>query len=325
MKRRLVSTIVALALVFVTLGTGFMQSVALADTVVTQTYISDDSGATLAMDDSTFPIGTPPPLYNPTTWQGAKYAWGPTDGTGSFWNANLSPSGLKVQLLGSGANWIWKPEDSSPITLGDGRNVYKVTNPESISGDTVKLKRTFNIPAGATNVSATLLIAVDNAFYMYVNQGFTGTPFAEANFTPGYNHTNFRNPATGFPIEGSVEYGTGLPYPWSPIQQYDITSKLVSGDNDVEIVAINEHGVESNPGNPEANPVGVIYKLTVTYTIPSQTTPPTTLVVGGTVFPTNTFVLVAPWVVLFALLIVAGSVGYARRKMLKEGNAKSQS
>jgi len=261
---------VVIALFLLSMLSSAFNLTAVDATPVTVTYISDDSGATLAMDDAIDP-STSLPWYGPADWAGAVYAWGPTDGTGGFWNQYLHPSAEKSELLGSGANWIWKPTGTTGIVLGDGRTVYKVVPvTEAVTGDIVKFKRGFEIPDDALELEGTLLIAADNAFYLYVNKGFIGAPLLQGNFYDGYNYLNFRNPATGFPIEGSVELPSTPPYPWSTVHSIDISSELQVGANTLEIVGINEYSTPSNPGTPEANPAGVIYKLTVEYKLPAK-------------------------------------------------------
>lgn len=235
--------------------------------VITEIYISDDAGVTLAMDDA-INTTTGQPHYGPTVWQPAVYAWGPPDGSGDAWNQFLHPGDYKAELLAGGANWIWKPTHSSGLLLPDGRTVYNVTDEEAFTGDIVKFRRSFAIPSDALNLKGTLVMAADNGFYMYVNKDFTGAPFAQGNFYDDYNYTNFRNPATGFPIEGSVEMPNTPPYPWSMIHLIDVSSELATGVNTLEIVAINEYGPPSNPSTPDYNPAGVIYKLTVEYELP---------------------------------------------------------
>ena len=231
--------------------------------IVVETYISDDTGVTLAMDDA-INLTTGQPHYEPTDWQPTVYAWGSPNGSGVFWNQSLHPSDYKTELLSSGANWIWKPTGTPGLLLSDGRTVHNITDEEALTGDIVKFKRSFNIPCDAFNVKGMLLTTADNAFYMYVNEDFTGVPFAQGNFSDGYNYTNFRDPVTGFPEEGSVELPATPPYPWSLIHSIDISSELATGVNTLEIVAINEN----SSSTPEQNPAGVIYKLTVEYELP---------------------------------------------------------
>jgi hypothetical protein len=258
--------VVALILALVLPGVLFAYTpkIYASPSVISDVYVSDDSGSTLALDDAIDP-GTLLPWYPPTSWQPAVYAWGPTDGTGAFWNSYLHPSPEKAELLASGANWIWKPTGTAGILLPDSRTVYKVTNAEAVTGDVIKLQHMFTIPDNAYNIQGRLLIATDNAFYMFVNTNFTGVPLAQGNFFTGYDYSNFRDAVTGFPIEGSVELPSDPPFPWSTIHSIDVTSELATGLNTLEIVAINEYSTPSTPGTPEGNPAGVIYELKIQY------------------------------------------------------------
>ncbi|MDO8473830.1 MAG: hypothetical protein Q7T05_08475 [Dehalococcoidia bacterium] len=307
MSRRVLAKAVGLAMAVFTLALTILWAPGvLGSSTVTLTMISDTSGATQVVDEAGIPPGS---AYPPGAWSPVVYAWGAYDGAGTFWNSMLFPPAEKTELLGSGAQWVWKPEETAPIALGDGRTVYKITPAEAISGDIVKLKRTFNIPSGATAISGRLVIATDNAFYAYFSKNFAGVPFAQGNFNTGagFNYSNFRD-ASGFPIEDSVE-SPGIP--WTEIHAYDVSSQLAAGANTLELVATNEHGPPS-VNTPESNPAGMIYMLTVTYTLNGTGTTEITTV-GGQVYPNNLFVLVAPIVGFLGLAVIVGAVAVTRK------------
>lgn len=231
---------------------------------VTDIYVSDTSdlwwsGATSSdIDGSNYIV---PP--SDAVWSSAVLCW-----VHSNWNPSLTPADRKAKLFESpSANWIWKS--------------YQITTGESYTGDIVFFKKQIDIPAGAFNIQADLfVITADNAYYFYVNNpSWSGTPDgAPQNFVPGYGPTNFYYTADGTDKSGgtnSVPYETvGNLYPleactgsqapdiWSTIELWDITPCLHTGENWLQIVAINEHAPPTGPTN---NPAGLIYKLVVNY------------------------------------------------------------
>ena len=186
------------------------------------------------------------------------------------WYGYLYPTGYRNQLFAApSANWIWKS--------------YQITTGESYTGDIVFFKKQINIPDNAFNINAQLfLITADNAYYFYVNDGWSGTPDGIASFGSGYGPTNFYYIADGTYKSGgtnSVPYEiVGNLYPlevaipsimdyWASIELWDITSLLYTGENWLQIVAINEHAPPQGVTN---NPAGLIYKVEVTYEVPPK-------------------------------------------------------
>jgi hypothetical protein len=236
--------------------------------VYSETYVSDTndlwwSGATQAHIDGSGYIVPP----SDAVWSNAVFCW-----EHSLWNNLLNPTALKNKLLYEApiADWIWK--------------AYQVTLGESYTGDIVFFKKRIEIPSNAFNINANLfIITADNAYYFYVNNGWSGIPDGIANFAAGYNPTNFYYVSDGVNNLGggtnSVPYETaGNLYPkeaaipsaveyWASIETWDISSLLHPGENWLQIVAINEH---APPQGQENNPAGLIYKVEVTYEIPPK-------------------------------------------------------
>jgi len=186
----------------------------------------------------------------------------------------LNPPSRKAELFAApAADWIW-----GPVVAPDN----KVSQAASYTGDVVFFKEKIDIPSLAYDIQADLfVITVDNAYYFYVNDDWSGTPDGLAGFNSGYNPTNFYYTSDGINNLGggtnSVAYEiVGNLYPkdaaidtsasaWNSIEEYDISSLLFTGQNWLQIVAINEH---APPQGPDSNPAGLIYKVVVNYKIP---------------------------------------------------------
>jgi len=168
------------------------------------------------------------------------------------------------------ADWIWK--------------AYQVSLGESYTGDIVFFKKQIDIPEDAFNIQADLfIVTADNAYYFYVNDDWSGDPAGKAGFVGAYGPTNFYYISDGVNNLGggtnSVSYETvGNVYPkdatidtsmaaWSTIELWGISSYLHTGDNWLQIVAINEH---APPSGVTSNPAGLIYKVVVTYDRPAD-------------------------------------------------------
>jgi len=203
------------------------------------------------------------------SWTQASLCW-----VHSSWNSMLNPADRKAALFAApSAQWIWGPVVPP---------ANKVTLASSYTGEIVFFKEEINIPADAFDISASMLIVTaDNAYYFYVNDGWSGTPDGKAGFVGAYGPTNFYYTSDGVNNLGggrnSVPYETaGNLYPkdaaidtssgaWSSIEQWNIAGLLQIGQNWLQIVAINEH---ADPYTPENNPAGLIYKVQVTYKTP---------------------------------------------------------
>jgi len=236
----------------------------------TDTYKSDTtdlwwSGANSGHIDGSNYIVPP----GDASWTAASLCW-----VHPSWNSLLNPADRKAALFAApSAQWIWGPVVPP---------ANKVTLASSYTGEIVFFKEEVNIPADAYDISASMLImTADNAYYFYVNDGWSGTPDGKAGFVGTYGPTNFYYTSDGVNNLGggrnSVPYETGGNlYPkdaaidtssgaWSSIEQWNIASSLHIGTNWLQIVAINEH---ADPYLPENNPAGLIYKVTVTYKTP---------------------------------------------------------
>jgi len=260
MKRKIGLLIIALLMIS-TMSFVFTPATFATPTVITETYVSDTgdlcwSGAT---GDNIVEGYIVPP--EEAVWSFAVECW-----VHPNWNTMLNPADLKAKLFEEpSAAWIWK--------------AYQVTEGESYTGDIVFFKKLIDIPENAFNIEADLfIITADNAYYFYVNDGWSGTPDGIANFATGYDATNFYYVSDGETNLGggtnSVPYETvGNLYPldvavptdvtyWSSIESWDISGLLERGENWLQIVAINEHAPPQGVTN---NPAGLIYKVEVTY------------------------------------------------------------
>ena len=226
--------------------------------IVTDVYVSDTtdlwwSGATSGNIDVAGYVVPPDGV-----WQSAVSCWEHTS-----WNPNLNPAELKTQLFATpSADWIWK--------------TFQVSQDESITGDIVFFKKQINIPESALSITANLfIITADNAYYFYVNDGWSGTPDGSDGFASGYGPTNFyyiggatypEKLGNLYPLDAAVP--SDMTY-WASIEAWDLSSLLHTGENWLQIVAINEH---SPPSGPTNNPAGLIYKLVISYEIPIEVT-----------------------------------------------------
>jgi hypothetical protein len=205
-------------------------------------------------------------IVPPGSWSSATFCW-----EHSSWNSSLSPAGHKAKLFASpAADWIWGPVEGSE---------NKISLAASYTGDIVFFKKEIEIPEPAYDLEAELLLmTVDNAYYFYVNDGWSGMPKGYAGFNGSYGPTDFYYISNGvdnfgggtnsvphetvgnlYPYDASINTSSGA---WSSIEQWDITSSLHSGQNELQIVAINEH---APPQAPENNPAGLIYKAEISY------------------------------------------------------------
>jgi hypothetical protein len=275
MKNKIIE-IKAGGVAFILIVTAFLavfMSAAVADpTIVTDVYKSDASDLWWAgasdEDIDGYEYIVPP---DDAIWSNAVNCW-----EHSSWNSMLNPADRKAKLFAApSADWIWK--------------TYQVTVGESYTGDIVFFKKLIEIPDNAFNIEADFLVmTVDNGYYFYVNDDWSGTTLGQAGFMSGYGPTDFYYASDGTNLGGgtnSVTYETdGNLYPyeaaintasseWSSIEQWDISSELTTGENWLQIVAINEH---APPEGQTGNPGGLIYKVEVTYelaTIEKTVTP----------------------------------------------------
>ena len=138
------------------------------------------------------------------------------------WEMGLLKSGWKAQWVEAappaqdkldfeGAAWIWYPEGNPAQSAPAGRRYFR---------------RTFDLPQGKKIVKATMFLAVDDGFTLYVN---------------------------GRPIFQSI----GVPDDWKNHKEIDVTQELTGGSNTIGIAAINEKKPDGD------NPAGVLGKLVV--------------------------------------------------------------
>lgn len=198
---------------------------------VTDYYVSDTSdlwwsGATsgnIDVNGYILPLGG--------VWQSAVLCW-----VHPYWNTMLYPADRKTQLFATpSASWIWKS--------------YQVTDEESVTGDIVFFKKQIDIPENAYSITADLFImTADNAYYFYVNNpSWSGDPHGIANFASGYDPTTFYYEETDGKLRPlDVAIPSVVDY-WASIEAWDISSLLQTGENWLQIVAINEHSPPSGP------------------------------------------------------------------------------
>lgn len=160
----------------------------------------------------------------------AVYAWEPfADSDPSYWDQQLD-----YNFSASGADWIWES--------------YRVVHP--INGDIVSFVRTFEIEGPPTG--GILYITCDNGYEVYLNGEFVGSAQVE----DGWCTSNLTEPYVHW--DG-----------WQTVENYDISSLLLPGENILKITAANEY--MSPPDNPAdgtiyKNPAGLIFELT--YSVP---------------------------------------------------------
>jgi hypothetical protein len=156
------------------------------------------------------------------------------------------------------------------------------------TGDSWRLMRDqFTVPTGATITSATIRIASDNAFELYLNGTFIDSTATWGPYTTVYG-------PTPEPIDNED------PFQLSVI--YTITPQI--GVNTFMFVVRNW----DNLGSP--NPTGLLYSASITYET-SSTPPPTTThpaAVGGTVFGVDKTQLLLPWLGVFIGCVVTLSL-----------------
>ena len=134
----------------------------------------------------------------------------------------------------AGAEWIW--------------DTYRTEY--FIRGDIVTFEKTFNVP-GVPN-GGTLYITADNGYVVWLNGNLVGNsmlqPWDINHLTEPYVGTN----------------------DWMTVENYTIpSSKLVQGNNVLQITAINEYMQTDDghpgPGTEDANPAGLIFQLDISY------------------------------------------------------------
>jgi len=179
-----------------------------------------------------------------SVWSGAVLCWEHPN-----WYVLLDPAGRRDLLFASpSADWIWRS--------------VNVTDDEALTGDIVFFKKQIDIPGCASSIVAKLIITADNAYYFYVdNPGWSGTPAGFDGFATGYGPTDFYysdDSGNLYPLNETIPSVVAF---WSSIEEWDISSLLHTGENWLQIVAINENSTSIHQGNP----AGLIYKVLVTY------------------------------------------------------------
>jgi hypothetical protein len=175
-------------------------------------------------------------------------------GTGTWFDAPVVtvPASQWIQMI-TGAQWVSTTADYSGTD-----NDYK--------GDGWRLFRDqFTIPSGANITSATIQIAGDNAFELYLNGNLI---------------------ASTAPVEtvyGASPEPGGSMAPFENIVTYTITPQ--TGANTLMFVVRNW---ALSSGN---NPTGLLYTASITYE--TSSVPPG--IVGGTVYPIDKMQLLLPW------------------------------
>lgn len=169
-------------------------------TIVCIAVLAAMAGSSAATE--TITLISDPGTYIEETGEGAVKTYQP-----SVWSDSLID-------LSTGTTWIWSS--------------YLLTGDEALNGATKTFIETFDIPASAKNIAATIEIAADDSVRMYLN-----------NETEPFN--------------------TGNPGCSSP-KQYTFTPQV--GQNTLRIVVKN--AANTRP-DPKWNPAGVIYRADITY------------------------------------------------------------
>jgi hypothetical protein len=191
---------------------------------------------------------------NPTVYSGA----------GSWMDAPAVSNLPSSWILGAtGAQWVSTTAD------------YSGTDSD-YSGDAWRLfKDEFTIPDGTSINAATIQIAADNAYELYLNGSLV---VSTASWSP-----------TATVFGDSPEPG-GTMVPFEHVAAYTLTPHI--GTNTLMIVVRNWGYDDSS------NPTGLMYTASVTYStssIPPTTPPGSVISVGGTVFQIDKTQLLLPW------------------------------
>jgi hypothetical protein len=215
---------------------------------------------------------------------------GGTTQTAGYTNTNPFPDQLNPALYTGGGTWfsapvitdhlegIWVQATSGAQWVSTTADYSGVDNDDT--GDGWRLyKDSFSIPDGATITSASIEIAADNAYEIYLNGNLIAT-------------TDDWDPVATVYGVSPEPGGTMLPF-------QTLTTYPINGANTLMIVVRNWDNLGS------WNPTGLLYTVSVTYETsapPTTTTPPTTtatpttpVAVGGTVYPIDKLQLLLPW------------------------------
>ena len=145
-----------------------------------------------------------------------------------------------------GATWIWRTATTDVVAEYN-----------SVPAGGWYFRRTFSLPANATNISGSIKIDDDNSYSLSVNGHAVGGAGTMSKDGP--------DPS---------------PYTWQTVNTWDITSYLTPGQNTISIRALNYFST----GDYTSNPAGLIFLATINSTTPaalSVSVPtPTTATIG---------------------------------------------
>jgi hypothetical protein len=210
------------------------------DTVITKVY-NKAGGVTSVVDLS----GSPLPVVRAS--EPYAFTAEPPDTGATIWDTGVA----WFLANGSSADWIWEtPLSNGPASYSPASPLYDAQ--ADVNGRVVLFKTTFNIPG--TPVSATLHVAADNGFEVWVNNG---AHHRNPALSAGWEMTDLRNAS----LPGGV---------WKTVGAYTFgTADLVSGTNTLYVLAGNEYYApdDGNYGTPAwfNNPGATIFQLDVTY------------------------------------------------------------
>ena len=166
-----------------------------------------------------------------------------------------------------GANWVSTTSGHSGVETAN-------------EGDTWRLFRaTFNVPDVNTITAASIQIAADNAYEFYLN-GSSNKIASTADFDPSA------------PVYG-LWPGSGSQVPFAQIATYSLpTLQLQTGDNTLMFV------VRNWDNNATSNPSGLVYKVTVQYSITENQLDAGVYSGGGSWLPAPSFNKYSTWVLI---------------------------
>ncbi|MFW9772026.1 MAG: hypothetical protein ACFFEO_07665 [Candidatus Thorarchaeota archaeon] len=132
----------------------------------------------------------------------------------------------------TGASWIWRTEFTDPAWEYANVPQYSVL-PDEYGW---LFKKDFILPDTAHNIIGTMAITTDNSYKLWVNEIDVGG-------------------------DGTMHKDGPGSHEWETIETYDISDKLVSGENNISIRALNYFG----SGSSSSNPAGLIFKASICY------------------------------------------------------------
>ena len=193
-----------------------------------------------------------PNNYSIPAWSPATVVSPPWTPTAGLW---VDPS-TDPTFAGSGAVWV----STTAANYGED-DLFSV----GVEDEYRLFNDSFDIPAGAINVSADIWVSGDNAFTVYLN---------DANQVIGTTEP-------GNTVYGAIEpsqYDSCRPWPYETVNHYAFTP-LAGQRNNVLFV------VRNWPASENINPTGLLYGAVITYETPTTYTINVTAAANGSIAP----------------------------------------